>query len=154
MVRVLDDVLNNTSLILLFVAGDKKLLFPGDAQWENWSYALSQPGIGDLLKDAALYKVGHHGSRNATPKSLWKLIDNKDLKSVMSTKAGKHGAIDRRTEVPRATLVQELQKRKLYSTQDMGWAISSDGEPPSQEIKFKPSYASPAQAPTSAEPPS
>jgi hypothetical protein len=157
MVRVLDDVLNNTSLILLFEAGDKKLLFPGDAQWENWSYALNQEGIADLLKDATLYKVGHHGSRNATPKSLWKLINGKDLISVMSTKPDRHGKIDRRTEVPRATLVQELQKRTLLSTQDMGWAVSSDGEPPSQELKFTPRYGrSPAQrtAPTSAEPPS
>ena len=39
-VRTLDDVLNNTSLILLFEVGDKRLLFPGDAQIENWSYAL------------------------------------------------------------------------------------------------------------------
>src|SRR5690606_31335252 len=39
-VRVLDDQMNNTSLILLFEVGNKKLLFPGDAQIENWSWAL------------------------------------------------------------------------------------------------------------------
>ena len=36
----LDGVLNNTSLILLFEVGGSRLLFPGDAQIENWSYAL------------------------------------------------------------------------------------------------------------------
>ena len=39
-VRELDAALNNTSVILLFEVGNKKLLFPGDAQIENWSYAL------------------------------------------------------------------------------------------------------------------
>ena len=42
-VRILDDVLNNTSVILLFdVPGTKplRLLFPGDAQIENWEYAI------------------------------------------------------------------------------------------------------------------
>src|SRR5579862_8336136 len=39
-VRTLDQQMNNTSLILLFEVFGKKLLFPGDAQIENWSYAL------------------------------------------------------------------------------------------------------------------
>ena len=39
-VRSVDDALNNTSLILLFDIGGTKLLFPGDAQIENWRYAL------------------------------------------------------------------------------------------------------------------
>ena len=39
-VRTVDDALNNTSLILLIDAGDKRLLLPGDAQIENWSWAL------------------------------------------------------------------------------------------------------------------
>ena len=40
-VRTLDQAMNNTSVILLFEVGNKKLLFPGDAQIENWSYALN-----------------------------------------------------------------------------------------------------------------
>ena len=39
-VRALDQAMNNTSLILLFEVGAKKLLFSGDAQIENWLYAL------------------------------------------------------------------------------------------------------------------
>src|SRR6185295_9967935 len=68
--RALDKVMNNTSLILLFEVGGKKLLFPGDAQIENWSYALSKPAVRKALAGVNLYKVGHHGSLNATPKSL------------------------------------------------------------------------------------
>jgi hypothetical protein len=76
-VRSLDQEMNNTSVILLFQIGKKKLLFPGDAQIENWQFALQQKKYRSLLSSVNLYKVGHHGSRNATPKSLWKLFKNK-----------------------------------------------------------------------------
>jgi hypothetical protein len=119
-VRILDDVLNNTSLILLFEVGGKKLLFPGDAQIENWSYALEtakgKAGIRTRLKKVNLYKVGHHGSLNATPKTLWNLFERKGpaskkdrLVTVLSTMAGKHGSKDRGTEVPRGPLVTALE---------------------------------------------
>src|ERR1043165_3672810 len=102
LVRMLDKAMNNTSLILLFEAGTKKFLFPGDAQIENWSYALDQakkhPKLRKLLEQVDFYKVGHHGSLNATPKSLWNLFKHRDrkkkkgrLQTVMSTMAEKHG---------------------------------------------------------------
>ena len=62
-VRQLDRQMNNTSLILLFTVGNRSLLFPGDAQWENWSYALSKDDIKQKLKSVDVYKVGHHGSQ-------------------------------------------------------------------------------------------
>jgi hypothetical protein len=71
--------------------------------------------------------VGHHGSRNATPKSLWKLFKNKSEKkasnrllSLMSTMEGKHGDVHSHTEVPRETLVHELQRESdLFTTQQL-----------------------------------
>ena len=126
-VTMLDNVMNNTSVILLFEAGNKKLLFPGDAQLENWAYAL-QSNLAPLLDDVDLYKVGHHGSLNATPKSMWKRFKKKGaagktgrLKSVLSTMAGKHGGKnDAPTEVPRTPLVNELKaESSLYDTQDL-----------------------------------
>ncbi len=127
LVRILDTALNNTSLILLFRCGSKNLLFPGDAQIENWSYALSQSSVREKLKKVDLYKVGHHGSLNATPKSLWSLFEQKSeqdapdrLKTLMSTMSHKHGDEARRTEVPRGTLVQELNRRSsLFTTQSL-----------------------------------
>lgn len=128
-VRILDDALNNTSLILLVQAGSKKLLFPGDAQIENWSYALkkakNRAAIAKRLAGVDLYKVGHHGSLNATPKSLWKLFTKKGgtgkkgrLITVLSTMAGKHGSTDRQTEVPRKKLIEELTRNsELIDTQ-------------------------------------
>lgn len=80
---------NNTSLVLAFelthTTPSKVLLFAADAQVGNWSYwqKLAWPKEGakdgeadskvdskvtgeDLLKRTVLYKVGHHGSLNAT----------------------------------------------------------------------------------------
>lgn len=130
LVRLLDQAMNNTSIILLFEAGGQRLLFPGDAQIENWSYALNtapnKTSVRRRLKQVNLYKVGHHGSRNATPKSLWDLFANrstkpspKRLRTVMSTMAGKHGRSEA-TAVPRATLVKALRTESdLISTQDL-----------------------------------
>jgi len=126
LVRALDNQMNNTSVILLFRAGTKSLLFPGDAQLENWQYAL-QSKLAPLLDDVDLYKVGHHGSRNATPRSMWKLFTKRGgkkrpdrLTSVMSTKHGKHGCVKKHTEVPRVSLVDALKvESNLHSTEDL-----------------------------------
>lgn len=117
-VRSLDDQMNNTSLILLFEVGRKKLLFPGDAQIENWSYALEEAPehmkTRALLANVDFYKVGHHGSLNATPKKLlWegfkKRGPGKCLKTMLSTLPGKHGKINSSTEVPRRPLLKALE---------------------------------------------
>lgn len=121
-VRILDKALNNTSVILLFEVAGKKFLFSGDAQIENWEYALGNEDDVKLLKGVDLYKVGHHGSRNATPRSLWnhfaKKSENKGdanrLATVMSTMKGKHGHDEMKTEVPRTTLVEQLLKYSDY----------------------------------------
>jgi beta-lactamase superfamily II metal-dependent hydrolase len=126
-VRMLDDAMNNTSVILLFQVGSRRLLFPGDAQIENWEFSLSDKKIQKVLADVELYKVGHHGSLNATPKGLWGLFKNrskkptpKRLKSLMSTMPGKHGHADQHTEVPRQTLVAALKNESdLFTTEQL-----------------------------------
>jgi hypothetical protein len=118
-VTVLDDFLNNTSLILLFEVRGKKLLFPGDAQLENWSYALDQKGIKKLLGSVDLYKVGHHGSRNATPKQLWGLFNKKrkGLKTMMSTSPGVYHRSEE-GKVPAERLVRALGKQSELKATD------------------------------------
>jgi ribonuclease BN (tRNA processing enzyme) len=127
LVRIVDDAMNNTSAILLFTIGDTRLLFPGDAQIENWQYALKASDQSEqILKKLAevnVYKVGHHGSRNATPKTLWRTFKNrrKGLKTIMSTKSGKFpGRPGSGTEVPRETLKNALRtETNLTNTQDL-----------------------------------
>lgn len=68
--------INNTSLVLAFElpASKKVLLFAADAQrgnWISWSELEWDEGDSvtttrDLLARTVLYKVGHHGSHNAT----------------------------------------------------------------------------------------
>jgi beta-lactamase superfamily II metal-dependent hydrolase len=76
----LDNAVNNTSLVLAFEFGDggDVLLFVGDAQVGNW---LSWAGESeDLLKRTIFYKVGHHGSHNATLKARGlEAMTHKDL---------------------------------------------------------------------------
>ena len=76
----LDSDTNNTSLVLAIelLPSRKVLLFPGDAQvgnWLSWEKCAWEVGDGgakakvtghDLLRRTVLYKVGHHGSHNAT----------------------------------------------------------------------------------------
>ena len=75
----LDSATNNTSLVLAIeiVATGQILLFPGDAQAGNWLswQDLKFPVDGktvtgpELLARTSFYKVGHHGSHNATLKA-------------------------------------------------------------------------------------
>jgi beta-lactamase superfamily II metal-dependent hydrolase len=76
----LDSHTNNTSLALAFELhpSGRVLLFPGDARvgnWLSWSHyewslktrrTSRTVTIADLLARTVLYKVGHHGSHNAT----------------------------------------------------------------------------------------
>ena len=115
-VRILDEAMNNTSLILLFEVGGKLLLFPGDAQIENWRYALQDApdaaATRARLAGVHVYKVGHHGSLNATPRSCCGRtspastppVPADRLVTLLSTRTGKHGSSARGTEVPRNTL--------------------------------------------------
>jgi hypothetical protein len=71
---------NNTSLVLALELGDigkgDVLLFAADAQvgnwesWQTWQWPKDAPKVTgpDLLKRTIFYKVGHHGSHNATLK--------------------------------------------------------------------------------------
>ena len=125
-VRQLDRELNNTSLILLFEACGRRLLFPGDAQLEPWLYALEDADdAAETRKRLAgidVYKVGHHGSLNATPReTLWSLFRKRGLPpqdrlhALLSTRAGKHGDARAGTEVPRRRLVDALERETILS---------------------------------------
>ena len=141
-VRTLDQQMNNTSLILLFEVLGQKLLFPGDAQVENWSFALEDAPDAKrtrkLLAEVDVYKVGHHGSLNATPKkSLWENFSKrkgKRLHTLLSTAAGKHGHTTSNTEVPRRTLLTALKKEsQLQSTADLKFGLDT---PPCHCLKL------------------
>ncbi len=129
-VRTLDDQMNNTSVILLFEVFGKKLLFPGDAQIENWSFALQdapdREATKRLLAGVDVYKVGHHGSLNATPKTLlWERFEKRNesaerrrLHTLLSTRPNRHGKTQSRTEVPRVPLLEALGRETILVNTD------------------------------------
>ncbi len=99
----LDSAVNNTSLALAFEFIDtgKVLLFPADAQignwlsWFNYEWTVKNNGkdeivkIDDLFKRTVFYKVGHHGSHNATMKErgLEKMV-SKELIAMIPVDKG------------------------------------------------------------------
>lgn len=130
-----DDVLNNTSLILHVGVGRRTMLFAGDAQVENWSFTLDHAhGQADrpldkdlraLLTEVDLYKVGHHGSRNATPRRLYQLWEPRPdgraqpLTSVLTTLGGVYNK-SAEGEVPKEELVNGLREvGPVHSTEDL-----------------------------------
>ncbi|MEA2206064.1 MAG: hypothetical protein QOE77_2840 [Blastocatellia bacterium] len=66
----LDKAVNGTSLMLVLEVAGTFFLFPGDAQWGTWNAAMQDPEWRQILKSVAFYKIGHHGSHNATPKDF------------------------------------------------------------------------------------
>lgn len=106
--------------------GRKRLLFPGDAQIENWRFILdrlpTEAALRRALAAVDLYKVGHHGSRNATPRSLMTLWSEgaaaeRPMLALLSTRAGVHGKREA-TAVPRSSLVNALTERMTVVTTD------------------------------------
>jgi beta-lactamase superfamily II metal-dependent hydrolase len=110
----LDNAVNNTSLILMFEAGDQFLLFPGDAQWGAWNAALQDPASRALLARTNFYKVGHHGSHNATPKELIADLVQPPFVAMFST-----CHVPQWPDIPRTPLVDAIAQRAVrYARSD------------------------------------
>lgn len=92
----LESAVNGTSLVLAFEIGDAVLFFPGDAQWGTWNEILTKKRSADLLKRVSYWKVGHHGSHNATPADFVDQWVPPSCCAMMSTKKGKWASIPRK----------------------------------------------------------
>jgi beta-lactamase superfamily II metal-dependent hydrolase len=104
----LDSAVNGTSLMLMLKVGKAHLLLPGDAQWGTWKAALEDPEWRALLEKTDFYKVGHHGSHNATPREFVEevLKDKKPIRGMVSVRV-----IDRwKDSVPRVPLLEALEQ--------------------------------------------
>lgn len=106
LVTKLEKAVNGTSLLLMFVVGRAHLLFPGDAQWGTWKAALAEPEWQELLSKTTFYKVGHHGSHNATPRSFVEKYLTKKFSAMISTRCTKKWP-----DIPRAPLLARLRER-------------------------------------------
>lgn len=132
---------NNTSLVLAIeIEGSGEiLLFPGDAQlgnWESWeavSFSGEQSTVvkaQDLLKKTILYKVGHHGSHNATMQDggLESMTSEKLIALIPNSKeiAKKQGRKDEQTGQPKGWAMPFIPLLKRLSTKTAGKVVESD----------------------------
>jgi len=129
-VKKVDNHLNNQSLVVLFTYDGKKLLFTGDAQAGNWEYWLydapertSTPSdkLGkqgsSVLGHLDFYKVGHHGSTNATPIAAVNAM-NTGFMAMCSTQADTFGSVKNQGEVPRIPLIAALSSKSALVRSD------------------------------------
>lgn len=91
----MDNYINNTSLVIAFqLPSGEVLLFPGDAQggnWKSWAdidkpleFKKEETDAHKLLANTVFYKVGHHGSHNATPKTFGlELMTHPELRALV-----------------------------------------------------------------------
>jgi hypothetical protein len=132
----LDSLTNNTSLVVAIeLPSSDVLLFAADAQVGNWlSWQDLKWTVGgktvtgpDLLKRAILYKVGHHGSHNATLKE--KGLEQMEQLRVALLPVDKQMAVKKRwNKMPLDDLVAALKK------QAKGVVLRVDEpKPPTQE---------------------
>jgi glyoxylase-like metal-dependent hydrolase (beta-lactamase superfamily II) len=148
----LDSDTNNTSLVLAFelIESGRILLFPGDAQVGNWlswgglKWTVAGPNgesrtisIDDLFARTVLYKVGHHGSHNATLRQRGlELMTHPDLVAMLPVEravAAKQGATrkdgTRGWLMPRESLFQRLQDKTSGRIIDRDTGISETAQP-------------------------
>jgi beta-lactamase superfamily II metal-dependent hydrolase len=123
-------VCNNTSVVLLLEWKGKRLLFVGDAEWDG-AYREGKANCSwnvmwNLRKTAldgplAFYKIGHHGSVNATPwgqtpaaaageplailDAILPVASKSQAQAIVSTRRGNYETI------PRSQLLAEIGKR-------------------------------------------
>jgi beta-lactamase superfamily II metal-dependent hydrolase len=81
----LDKAVNGTSLMLMLDVSGTYLLFPGDAQWGTWSAVMEDPEWKEMLGRVAFYKIGHHGSHNATPRDFVEKMIPEGICAMAST---------------------------------------------------------------------
>jgi hypothetical protein len=135
----LDSDTNNTSLVLAFELcnSGRVLLFPGDAQVGSW---LSWEGLEwkvkegretrtvtarDLMARTVLYKVGHHGSHNAT-------LREKGLEAMSSDELAAMIPVSRETatkmqwKMPFPSLFRALEEKTRGRIMDRDRGVDSN----------------------------
>jgi beta-lactamase superfamily II metal-dependent hydrolase len=102
----LEAAVNGTSLMMMFEMGKAYMLFPGDAQNGTWKQALKDTEWRELMAKTNFYKIGHHGSHNATPKEFVFDVLQKNFKAMASVRF-----IQRFKHIPKTELMTALKNK-------------------------------------------
>jgi len=137
----LDNRTNNSSLVLAFefVDSERVMLFVGDAQvgnWLSWKDVKWVDGTKtvtahDLLARTVFYKVGHHGSDNATLKQNGlELMTSPDLSAFIPTNE-KDALKVKWGAMPFKPILDDLEKRATHRVirADDIWIGQATGQP-------------------------
>jgi beta-lactamase superfamily II metal-dependent hydrolase len=119
----LDQARNNESLVTLFTFHNQhRLLFAGDAQYGNWKWWLENEQSNDILSKINFFKIGHHGSHNATPKTALESMSDGEFAAMVSTQSEPWDSI------PRNQLMTRLSEKTRKHIVRSDW-LSVEGAP-------------------------
>jgi len=136
----LDSYTNNSSLVLAFelVKSKKVLLFAADAQTGNWlswkDIKWEHAGTGftsySLLQNTVLYKVGHHGSHNATLVEGLEKMEHEELVAMISVdKTDPNITKENGWKMPAANLYKRLKEKTQFRVLRMDDAYADGCDP-------------------------
>jgi len=132
--KAVDDMINSTSLVLVLEIGSARLLLPGDAEWGTWKRILANNKARSLLRGATFFKVGHHGSHNATSKTLVEKVLPREIPAMVSTQEGPGKY---RNNIPLQDLLTALGEHDIsYARSDKGGEVLPDGFVAGAEAKW------------------
>ncbi len=101
---ILERSVNNTSVFFVLDVAGTRLVFVGDSQQGAWEHVLNDPASRALVSNPAFYKVGHHGSHNATPRGYVA----QDLGRAGNYAMLPYGNVKQWTDIPNAALLAAL----------------------------------------------
>jgi beta-lactamase superfamily II metal-dependent hydrolase len=107
----LDGMINSTSLVIVLQIGSARLLLPGDAEWGPWKRILANEDARTLVRSSTFFKVGHHGSHNATSKTLVEKVLPAKIPAMVSTQ---QGAGNYRNRIPLSDLMTAFDTHKIH----------------------------------------
>lgn len=100
---ILENSVNNTSIYFVLDVKGTRLVFVGDSQYGAWEHVLNDPDSLKLVTDPAFYKVGHHGSHNATPRRFAMEVFGRDHYAMMP-----FGSVGQWPSIPERKLINAL----------------------------------------------
>ena len=100
-------------MTLFVIYNQYYLLFTGDAQYGNWRWWLENEQSKDILSKINFFKIGHHGSHNATPKTALEGMSDGNFVAMVSTQSVPWESIPRNHLMTR--LSEKTRKRIVRS---------------------------------------
>jgi len=122
---ILERSVNNTSVFFVLEVADRRFVFVGDSQEGAWNHVLDDPDRLALVTKPLFYKVGHHGSHNATPVRFVDGILGDDAYAMVPVGFVKAWA----DQIPFTPLITEFEKHHTHVVRaDQPPVASQDGQ--------------------------